>query len=492
MRIPRTPSLALLVLALGAACSEQADPGPREGERPKNVILFVIDTLRADRLGTYGNDTQPSPHLDAFAAENVLFENFYAPSPYTATSHASLFTSVHPSTHGIWNRQRLASRDGDVFPALPKDAVTLAEVLQESGFQTAAIAGGGYVNERRGLAQGFDLFDSRTFGAKDRMDRALRWLEEERKEDSPFFMFLHTYQVHYPYFPDDETIDRFDAEYQGPLRDAVRGARDFAAEYLKKNPTKSPIGPVQKQFFKPLFEADEFSDRDKEFVFALYDAEINIVDREFARLRAWLEESGHAEDTMIVITSDHGEELWEHGYFGHHRVWEEVMHIPLLVSVPGGPSGVRRQDSGDLLDLMPTILGELDLELPDSCQGLDLQVHDPHPDLGPREHVHMANWPEAREARRFGNEKVHVYPGSDTHAQCFDLESDPHETKDLADTSGGKKIIAEFETQLAEFHRRSEKVRKQFGLFPVYHSLGSFTPEMRAELEGLGYLADDE
>lgn len=453
-----------------------------------NVVLFVIDTLRADRLGIYGNANQPSPNLDKFAREGVLFERAWAPSPYTATSHASLFTSTYPATHGIWNRQRLESKDGDVYPALPPSAVTLAEVMRDSGWQTTAIAGGGYVNERRGLAQGFDYFNSQTLGVVNRIDHAIDWLNQMREVEKPFFMFLHTYEVHYPYLPDEEHINRFDSEYVGPLRDAVAAARIFVDDYMAKNPNKSPIGPAQKKFFKPIFDGNDFSDRDKEFVFALYDAEISIVDEQFARFMVELERLGLADNTIIIITSDHGEELWDHGYFGHHRVWDEVMHIPMLIKLPGHHGGVRRQDSIDLVDLMPSLLAELGLDLPDCAVGKAVNFRRPPTEIEERVHVHQANWPQARQAWRKGDYKVHFFPDEGLAPQSYDLSVDPNELTNTANSAW----ISAATSDLNDFWQRSDQLREDCGLFPVFHSLGSFTPEMREELAGLGYIQDDE
>lgn len=490
---PHSHLVKLLCTLLLVACSPQEDVTQSTVksfvyDSPPNVVVFVIDTLRADRLGCYGNSNQPSPTIDQFAKDGILFERAWAPSPYTATSHASLFTSTYPATHGIWNRQRLESKDGDIFPALPASAVTLAEVMRDSGWQTAAIAGGGYVNERRGLAQGFDYFNSKTLGAVNRIDHAINWLKNKRNQEQPFFMFLHTYEVHYPYLPDEEHINRFDAEYQGPLRKAVSDARVFVDDYMAKNPNKSPIGPAQKQFFKPLFENENFSERDKEFVFALYDAEIAIVDEQFAKFQTALKAQGLDENTIIIITSDHGEELWEHDYFGHHRVWDEVMHIPMMVQLPKHDGETRRQDSIDLVDVMPSLLSELSLDIPDCAVGQSISFRTKPESFEERVHVHQANWPKDRQAWRLGNNKVHFFPDEGLAAESYELSSDPTEKNNTND----QEWITRGRTGLGQFMDASNRLRESCGLFPVFHSLGSFTDEMREELAGLGYIQEEE
>ncbi len=487
------PSCLLLLLSTcgGEPESSSATVGPTD---PPNVLMFVVDTLRADRLGCYGHDAPTSPHLDSFAEQAQLFERAWAPSPYTATSHASLFTSTYPETHGIWNRLQLDSKPDPVFPALPEKAITLAEVFRDSGWQTAAIAGGGYVNARRGLAQGFELFDSRTLGAEDRMNRALQWLGQERDPNKPFFLFLHTYEVHYPYVPPKEYVNRFASDYQGPLHQVVEQARTFNADFLRRFPDRNPIGEVQRRFFKPLFDSPDFDQKDRDFVHTLYDAEIAVVDDQFARLEAMLQETGLAENTIVIVTSDHGEELWEHDYFGHHRVWEETMHIPLLIRHPQGPIGVRRSDSVDLVDLMPTLLAAVGLPLPAQVAGRVVSLTSLEPEgVGPGpSHVHQANWPAARAAWRNDSRKVHFFPDEGFPPQVYDLGADPGERQDLANTESGRISITEARRALDRFRKAAVQRRKDFGLLPVIHAISSFTPEVVAELQGLGYVEAEE
>ena len=177
------------------ACGPASEPNPP----PFNLVLFVIDTLRADRVGIYGNPRATSPNLDAFARDALVFDNAYAPAPHTAPSHASLFSSTYPATHGVWNSVKLPFGQKG-HPRLSNRAKTLAEVLEQHGFRTGAITDGGWVNPGRGLGQGFESFTARRLGVKNRMDLAIEWLEAREPAD-PFFLFLHTYQVHAPYIP---------------------------------------------------------------------------------------------------------------------------------------------------------------------------------------------------------------------------------------------------------------------------------------------------
>lgn len=217
----RLLGIALIVLAGGPACRDSTrEPGTAP---PPNLILFVIDTLRADRLGSYGNARAATPNLDAFAGEAMLFERAHAPAARTAPSHASLFTSTYPATHGVWNVTFDAAGE-QLHPRLADASITLAEVLRDAGYATAAVADGGWLTRVRGMDQGFETFDSDNLGVVNRIDRALEWLDE-RDRDRPFFLFLHTYEVHVPYFPPTGYEDEFADDYAGPLRETLAAAR---------------------------------------------------------------------------------------------------------------------------------------------------------------------------------------------------------------------------------------------------------------------------
>ncbi len=479
---------ALLPALLAAACGDP-DPVPdpaNPGSGSRNLILVVVDTLRADRLGCYGHDRDTSPSIDALAAESVLFENAFAPSPYTAASHASLFSSLYPNTHMVWNKAELEN-GARVFPALSKNAVTLAEAMRDAGVQTAAVADGGFVKAERGLHQGFEFFESENTGVADRVDRALEWLREERDPDQPFFLFLHTYEVHSPYMPELEYLDRFDPDYRGPLREAVRKAREWVAA----NPDANPINKPQERFFKPLFEAANFSPEDKAFVRTLYDAEIAMVDDQLARLLAYLEESGLDQDTALVLTSDHGEEFWEHDYWGHHKLWEETLRIPLIARLPGGPQGERRQDPIDLVDLMPSLLTELGAPVPEMASGRVVDLREAGPADPDHYYVAQANAPFVLASFRYADGKAIFFVSPDEGEAVFDPQQDRGERQDLSGTEAGRRILERAKADRRAFGARTEAKRKKYDLFPELRSQDRFSPEMLAELEALGYIDSD-
>jgi arylsulfatase A-like enzyme len=301
---------------------------PRTGERP-NIILISLDTLRARSLGTYGYGRDTSPFLDSVARRGTLFENAITASVTTSPSHMSLFTGLYPVNHGI--REGLQRK-------LPH-IVTLAERLREAGYRTAAFTENGYLVRRRGFGDGFDQYTENrgekakapgevrlTFG------QARRWLEANR--ELPFLLFVHTYEVHSPYDPDEPyaTLFRDDAA-PGPDEPAIRVERDS------------------------------------------YDREIRIVDDELRKLFTALDATGLSASTIVAVLADHGEEFAEHGAFQHGAsVYEESLRVPLLFWGPGRIPEARRHTSPvSLIDVAPTILDLLGLPLPEDSDGTSLK-----------------------------------------------------------------------------------------------------------------------
>ena len=283
-----------------------------------NVILVSIDTLRADHLPSYGYGRNTAPYVEEhFARGGVLFERFIAASTVTAPSHMTMFTGLQPSAHGVTDGLR----------ALPRSIPTLPEILRASGISTAAFTENGWVGVHQGFARGFDQFVENksaeimvpegqvdvTFG------QARDWLVANA--DKRFFLFVHTYQVHAPYAPPATYAPLFGesgAEGAAHLRDM-----------------------------------------------ADYDREIRYVDDELRELIATLEATGNAEDTIVVLTSDHGEEFLEHGLLSHGgHLYEETLRVPLLIHGPGIPAGQRVATPVAMADLMPTLLELFDLPAP--------------------------------------------------------------------------------------------------------------------------------
>ncbi len=335
---------AALCLALAGGCA-----GPGEYHRPGcSVILISIDTLRSDRLGCYGHWRDTSPHIDGLRADGSLFRHTIAQAPSTMASHASIFTSLAPAHHGAF-----ISRPSP----LPQSCTTMAEILREAGYQTVSFNDGGQISGELGFDQGFDRYvclpnDERiVYNFSATVKLANRWLSEERRQ--PFFLFLHTYHTHHPYTPDKRFLDELGVTYSGSL-------------------------PYQ---LSPQLHQDIYSGKvrlsreDGEYFAALYDAEIRQMDHAFGGLVEQLKTLGLYEETLIILTSDHGEELGEHGCWGwhSHTLFEELLRVPLIIKFPGNDfAGAEISQQVRSLDILPTILEVVGVDPPEVLEGRSL------------------------------------------------------------------------------------------------------------------------
>ena len=323
--------LALLLSAAGCARA------PRD-----NVILIVVDTLRADHLSLAGYGRPTSPRLAEYAQRGTYFDRFHSHSSWTRTSVATLLTSLMPRAHGL-----ISSAD-----VLPRSLTTLPEVLQEAGYQTFAFVANPQVHPQFGFEQGFDRFfelyrpdldengiepeDILASATDDRvLAKALVVLLEPR--ESPYFAYIHLLDPHGPYTPDPADAAVFvDPAYTGIIRGS---SRDFVRiPRLQKFP------------------------RDLAQFVGLYDAEIRGSDRDLGAFLDRLDRAGGLEGTHVIVTADHGEEFLEHGGTGHGRkLHEEQVHIPLLWLGRGIPQGLTVHELGGLIDLVPTLFDVLGL-----------------------------------------------------------------------------------------------------------------------------------
>lgn len=308
--------LCLAVLALSTACD-----GKDERGQSANLLLISIDTLRADRLGCYGYARATSPALDRFADEHaVRFARVVAESPWTLPSHVTLLSGLHPLHHGV--------RLPEHVPA--QEIEFLAQTLRERAYYTFGVTGGGWISADFGFDRGFDSFHASEADFAKTVRKATEYIRY-RSGKSPWFGFLHTFDVHCPYDPQEPYFSMFASEGAEPIEVADRcGDTHFNALELSAG------------------QASYLSDR--------YDESIRAVDDSMGELLRFLEESGALEHTVVVITSDHGEEFQEHGRIGHeHSLHREVLEVPLLVAAPGIRPRVVTELVG-LADVAPTVL----------------------------------------------------------------------------------------------------------------------------------------
>jgi arylsulfatase A-like enzyme len=322
------------------------EPLPHEGRLPwaRNLLVVLVDTLRADRLKVYNPHTRVrTPSISRFARSAVVFERAMAAESWTKPSVASLLTGLYPDRHKVLSHSS----------ALPPTAPFAAEVFDSQGFTTAAFMGNGYISREYGFGRGWDTwmaFDG-TRGANTArriVDSAIHWLQR-RPTDERFFAYVHTVDPHAPYAaPMAHRFMYVQRRYAGFLRPAstVQVLRDHSA------------GRVA------------LSSRDLRLIEDLYDAEVTYNDHHVGRLLDALDGSGLGAQTLVVFVADHGEEFLEHAGLGHgHSAFEELVHVPLLVRLPGGVVRGRSAVEAGLTDVLPTVCDLLEVECPGRIDG---------------------------------------------------------------------------------------------------------------------------
>jgi len=360
------------VLAIGLGLLTACRPGPEVpaaigGARP-NVVLISLDTLRADRLNAYGYTVRPtSPHIDALAGDGILHTAHIAASPWTTPSHMSLLTSMHPSSHGVissFGELNAGLHGGAPFVRLAGDRVTLAEALLEEGYRTAAYTGGGPLHPSIGFDQGFEEYSSTMYKVDEAgMGEMLDWID--RDDRRPFFLFWHTFEVHAPYLHPDFLPDSLAAVADEVLAlhadDVEDDRRHVAARTALLDLLKAHDA------FLPWVSS------------TLYDGAIASADAWVGRLLSFLRERGLYDSTLIVLTSDHGEEFADRDparfYDQHGRsAYDEMIRVPLILKLPDSRhAGLAVDGLSRAIDVMPTVLGVAAVHAPaEQMQGDDL------------------------------------------------------------------------------------------------------------------------
>jgi arylsulfatase A-like enzyme len=376
----RSTIILLVAAALLSSCA---------GDDRPNVLLITLDTTRADHLGCYGYGPPTTPNIDRIAAESWVFDHVYATNPITLPSHTSIMTGTYPMAHG--------TRDNSPF-VVPDRVTTLAEVLEQAGYETAAIVASFVLDSRFNLDQGFDSYEDNVgaqwsidevrvraaneFGFSERKANlvtaaALDWLERPHRR--PFFLWLHYFDPHEPINPPE---------------------------------------PHQSRFTEA------------------YDAEVAFADEQLGRFLDALRRHGELDSTIVIITADHGEGLTDHDEPTHSLlIFDSTMHVPLIIRPPGGRPSSRIAPIASIVDIAPTLLDMLGIEIPAEVQGRSLV-----PVMGggadwPDRFVYMESlvarlqcgWGELR-GLRSGTEKLIHGP----KPRYYRVDTDPQEIYDLA------------------------------------------------------------
>lgn len=292
-----------------------------------NVLFIVVDTLRADHLGSYGHHRPTSPAIDALARDAIRFERAYASAPWTKPSVASMFTGLHPSSHTVLHLES----------SLPDSAKTLAERLRDAGFATGAVISHHVIGREYGFDQGFAYFlQDQGKGHRHSSTQAVTQQAEDlldvfQAQAAPFFLFVHYFDPHFVYHPHPEF--------------------GFAGERPERIDWKRSI--VGLRLLDPSPNVEEIG-----YLEASYDEEIRYTDSGIGRLLDSLRARGLYDDALIIFTSDHGEEFFEHGWLGHTiSVNEELVRVPLIIRPPGGPrQGRVVEQPVSLVSLSATVL----------------------------------------------------------------------------------------------------------------------------------------
>jgi len=412
--------------AAAAGCSRAA-----VREAPVNVLLVVIDTLRADALGCYGAARPTSPNLDALADRSIVFERSFSTAPWTVPAVASLLTGTYPSLHGHTESQGPQGRLSD-------DLVTLAEALAAGGHRTAAFSAHPWVSPDFGLGQGFAPSDFHLFafpGGDPQVTAAVeRWLETsgDAVEGRPFFAYVHYMRPHSPYDPT--------AEAQRRVLGRVAEPPPFSAA-LARVPRDRSFA-----FLGESARRGEVTEADLVHLRGLYEAEVRMADDEVGRLLEALRRNGLEDETLVIVTSDHGEAFLENGEVLHgNTLNQEMLHVPLIVHRPAQRGPVRVAHRVQSVDVVPTVLDALGLPVPPQVQGRSRLPGRRRP----REDSVFAEAAFGEAARQVrvmrGPFSFIGEPGSQSSARLHDLLEDPLETQDAA----------------ARFPRQVERMRRE-------------------------------
>jgi arylsulfatase len=444
-------------------------------DAPPSIVLITIDTLRADHLGAYGHPLETSPNLDAFAEEAVVFEGVLAAGGTTTPSHLSLLTGLYPHQHGVLGNRTVLRAPFRSAPGVH----TVAELLARSGYATAGVVSATPVKRMTGMAAGFGAWvqPGRPSWPCDRTaSRAVGWLR--RHEVEPFFLWVHFWEPHAPYWPGAKyaTLFRGDPTYE-MLMDGRRVDPDMV-------PAVSPRWMLRR-FFEPkggtLPEIDRPAMVD---LLARYDGDVRHVDECVGQVFAQLRAMGVWDDAIVVVTADHGQSLGQHGWLAHNTMSHVGLEVPLMMRFPEGIAEPARYEvvaSG--VDVMPTVLARFDSPASDAflaqAAGEDLLSGS-----YARNTAFALGEPGGRRPKKartstlqVGDWKLQQRVGK--APRLFDLAADPLELTDVA----------------GQHPKRVERMREQVETLLTDRPRGTIeevevTPELAAELEALGYIGE--
>jgi arylsulfatase A-like enzyme len=454
------------------------------GSRPEvPVIVYLVDTMRADRLGVYGHSewNSPSPNLDQLGSVSVVFDAAYAPAPWTLPSVASLITSRWPCEHDLLTSVR----------RLTPKMLTLAERLQDVGYSTAGMYSNHLVGPMADLNRGFDTF---VMPLGEYQFPEFTQYTVANRGDSPLFLYLHTMEPHNFYITPQEyaqTFGFFTKQDYAELKRLWLGCRALTVpDYYAGRPVGTTDNTEEQQACHgSLLEILPMIDR-------MYEASIYHADVKVGEVIEELKRDGIWDEAIFIFLSDHGDEFYEHGQWSHEQaVYEEQVRVPLIIHYPGDRyAGLRISEPVSLVDIMPTIFDFLGVpELCDDCRGRSLSallerdavIHDSSARVMSFRHNYRTYYKPAEEARGDVNVVIRqdewkgIWNDEISKLELYDLASDPGERQDVGDQNKdiASTLAKDARQWLGECRARAPEVK-----------IVTMDPQRREQLRAMGYL----
>ena len=447
----------------------------RKKEKP-NVILISIDTLRWDHVGCYGYPQNTTPNIDAFAEKNILFENCFVQEPNTCSSHMSMLTGLYPYTHGV-----------EIRTALSPSTTTLTEVLKQNGFTTLGfVRACGQLFPKCGFARGFDTYRETPFDAESQNRFVAKRLE--KAENKKLFLFLHYYDVHsdfnkLPYESPPPYNKIFYPDYKGNFSGG--DGELFASRYLADINTKH-YRTLKKNIPSEPFRLKQ---DDLKYITALYDGGVAYTDKCLGDMFAILKRFGLYDNSLIIVTSDHGEEFQEHDFLLHDNpyYYEELVRVPMIIKLPGTDTkGKVVNGLVESIDFMPSILDMLNVKDAPVTQGTSFMKIIDDSATRSKDFVYGCSVVNEKNIHRglrafVRNNQFKLLNWNifnNKNYKMFDLSKDPLEKTDLMDDTNN--LAKQLKTRLLDKYMELEKPKKQKEV--------PMSPERLEKLKSLGYI----
>ena len=435
----------LTFILLGGNACQKSQP---------NVLLISLDASRARNFSSYGHYRQTSPFIDKIAGEGIRFSNAFVNTHGTTPSHTTILTSLYQETHRVEFRGKANRPSKD---KVPPTAIMLQEILKKNDYVTLSVNDGAQLSRQYGFDRGFVEYDDNGNGVKAGTEKMVRLVRKHISGDRPIFAFYHTYEIHSPYFPPRKYLKMFG---------------DF----------KSAFVPSSKNLLRSISSAkQDLNDQDLDFLRASYDGGIRFTDDILKNMFKELDELGFFKNYLLIITSDHGEELAEHGGFLHRGLlYDELLHVPLILAGNGLSKGKVDHRMVSSVDIAPTILSHLNISPLPVMEGKNLLARST--DTDDMEMAVFSQYGRRRYSIRTHRWKLieNIRPHQ---FELYDFEQDPWEQTNLA--LNKPEEVARLTSRLQKW-RKTRKVLKRENVEKV-----QLTKEQLKRLKSLGYVTGD-